>query len=103
MEIMYIFFILWGVINAVVARNRGRNEWAWFGLGLLLGPFALIPLFAMSKNPKKPEKKAVKESSVKKCPFCAELIKAEAIKCRYCHEDLTPKSADNIRADLNQK
>lgn len=92
----FFVWILFGVVCAVVASGKGRSGVGWFFLGLLLGPIGLILSLVVSKNVERVESRAIAGGGMRKCPYCAELVKSEAVLCRYCGKDLpAEKATDN--------
>lgn len=88
-------FILWAacsVFAAMIASAKNRSAIAWFVSGFLFGPLAVLAVGLMPSVPLSPDEKA-KAEGLKKCPFCAELIKQDAKVCRFCSKDQKPVPA----------
>jgi len=77
--LIIILLALW-VSSAIagIAARKGRSWGAFFGLSLLFPLLMWIIASVMSTD------NATVVNATKKCPKCAEDIKAEATICRYC-------------------
>lgn len=90
MEVLIILWLLFGIAAAVVFQNKGKDGCAGFALGFFLGPIGLIIALVLSPDHRELEKRSLSAGEMRKCPSCAELVRAEAQKCRFCGSDLPP-------------
>jgi hypothetical protein len=89
------YFIVWLAfvgLTVKVASDKGRDPIGWLLIGLLLGPIALLMIFIVEPD----QNQIIKSGHKKKCPFCAELINDEAIKCKHCGEAQSTISPENL-------
>lgn len=72
-----------GSIPACIAKSKGRSFFRWWVYGVFLLFFAIIHSVLL-----KPTEQQLLNDGMKKCPFCAEIIKPEAKVCRYCGREV---------------
>lgn len=79
-----IVVFLWlytGWITARIFRKRRRSMGAGFVLGFLFGPVGIVIAKLLPEGGPK-----------KRCPACAELIKADAVVCKHCGQKLRKRT-----------
>jgi len=82
---LILISIIAALAAGVVAGNKNRNRAGWAIAAFFL-PLLLIIVLVLSKKEASSENLSLRGE--RKCPFCAEDIKAAAITCKHCGKDL---------------
>lgn len=87
MEYVIIWIVL-SIIAAIIARNKARSAIGFFLLAFFLSPIVgIVAALVAGPDRKKLEEKQIASGEYKRCPYCAEVIRKEAIICPHCRHD----------------
>ena len=90
-----LFWLLGAVVVGIAARGRGRSGIGWALLAFVLSPllagFLVLALPSRSAAARALEAEAPAEKTHARCPACREMVRRDAVKCRYCGAVLEPR------------
>ncbi|MBI4683586.1 MAG: zinc ribbon domain-containing protein [Nitrospirae bacterium] len=74
-----ILLTIAGIMGSIIAIRKGRSPIWWF---ILCALFPLLIIVIALLPP------MVSKGYTKRCPYCAEIIKEDAIVCKHCGREL---------------
>ncbi len=87
----FAYFIIWAFCiwaGWAIFRKKGRTPFLGLLLGLVFSVVGVLVALIMPADVEGQENRQIDSGEYKKCPFCAETIKNEAIKCKHCGSDI---------------
>jgi len=86
---LYVTWFILSILCGVYASGKGKSGFGYFLLSVLLSPLiGFIAALISKEDTAKIEKKEISKGGKRRCPFCAELIKSEAIVCKHCSKEI---------------
>jgi hypothetical protein len=86
MEILVMAALI-GLVPGAIAQSKGHSFVLWWIYGAMLFIIALPHSLLLKQNAAGLERKQLSEG-MKKCSSCAEMIKSEAVVCRFCGREV---------------
>lgn len=87
-------WLTFSILVSIYAKKiKGRSPIGFFFISCALSPLGGF-IIALVIKPN--EENLIKEGLVKRCPYCSELIRTEAIVCKFCKKDLEVSDIQNV-------
>lgn len=78
----------------LAATPRGRGSGTWFLIALVISPLLAVLLLLLLPTIEETQRARARQDGeagdFRKCPRCAEVVRREAVVCRFCQADLVP-------------
>lgn len=92
MEWIFLW-VAFSVVAGIAASIRGRFGSGYFMLALVISPLIVLILVLVMANLRQERARETEVMNSRECPYCAELVRRQAVVCRHCRADLEPLPA----------